>query len=232
MSRPDLARDIAAGLSGWLQLQIVQKLGDLSGEDAARLVTAQIVNAQGRYAPATSQLPPNWGSTKKRVDIALKARSTDAETWYGAIEIKWPGAAFDAGQMRAQVVQDAMRLTFISTNMLNARFLVVGGSSASIERLFDTPHPRATGQESRRLAFVDLFRRRLKKPHGEATFDVWSKEFPDAGSRVPDTVFSHFRGKLKTELIAVARARVGGRPENVMGRVYVWQCKRTRGPAE
>ncbi len=88
MTRGDLAFDVAAGLSGWLQLQIVQRLGGLSGEDSARLVVAQIVNAQGRYEPATSQLPPNWGSTKKRVDIALKGRSAGAETWYGAVEIK------------------------------------------------------------------------------------------------------------------------------------------------
>jgi hypothetical protein len=228
MSRVDLARDIAAGLSGWLQLQIVQKLGDLSGEDSARLLVAQIVNAQGRYQPATSQLPPNWGATKKRVDVALKARTADAETWYGAIEIKWPGASFDISKMRVQVVQDAMRLTFVETNTPNAHLLVVGGSSASVRQLFDAPHPNATDQERRRQFFRRLFSRDLNDPRGEAAFVVWSRHFPDAGDRIPATIFSRFRGKLKTELIAMARARVGS---TVRGRVFVWQCNRTRGPA-
>jgi hypothetical protein len=228
MSRVDLAQDIAAGLAGWLQLQVVQKLGDLSGEDSARLVAAQIVNAQGRYEPATSQLPPNWGATKKRVDIALRARSAGAETWYGAIEIKWPGSAFDVSQTRLQVVQDAMRLTFITTNSLNAHFLVLGGSSQSIKRLFDDPHPQAKEQEDRRLAFRDLFSQDLDSPSGEATFNVWSQRFPGAGERVPSTSFSGFQGKLKTELLAVGKAKVGKR---VKGRVFIWQCNKTKGPS-
>lgn len=226
LSRLDLASDLAAGLSGWFQLQVVQKLGDLSGEDSARLVAAQIVNAQGRYEPATSQLPKNWGATKKRVDVALKARSAGAETWYGAIEIKWPGAAFDPDQVRLHAVQDAMRVAFIETNVLNAHFLLLGGSSDSLTLLFDTAHPQAANRESRRQAFATLFSRDPNQPNGEATHAVWSQQFPEAGGRVPSTVFSGFNGKLKTKLLASAEARVGG-----VGRgfVYVWQCNRTKG---
>ena len=130
--------------------------------------------------------------------------------------------------MRKQEDQDAMRLTFISTNILNAHFLVVGGSSSSIAKLFDTPHPKAVVQESRRQAFARLFSRDMGNPRGEATFAVWLNEFPGASDRIPGTVFSNFQGKLKTELMAMAEARVGGA---VRGFVFVWQCNRTKGPA-
>ena len=82
MSRQKLAAEIAAGLAGWYQLQCAQKLGDLAGEDSARFLTAQILNAQGRFAPATSQLPKNWGNTKKRVDIAIKGRSRPSRSFF------------------------------------------------------------------------------------------------------------------------------------------------------
>jgi hypothetical protein len=162
------------------------------------------------------------------VDVALKARSAGAETRYGAIEIKWPGAAFDPHQARLQAVQDAMRLTFINTNVLNVHFLLIGGSSESLSRLFDTPHPNAADREDRRRAFVNLFSRDLGNPRGEATYAVWSQHFPDAGGRVPNRVFSSFTGKLKAELLASADAKVGG---SVGGRVFAWQCNRTRGAA-
>lgn len=227
VTRANLAHDLAAGLAGWLQLQAAQRLAGLSGEDSARLIAAQIVNAQGKYAPATSQLPSNWGSTKKRVDIALKGRSAGAQVWYGAIEIKWPGIAFDVGKTREQIVQDAMRLTFISTSLLNAHFLVLGGSLASMKRLFDEPHPNASKQEKRRKFFKRLFSRNLKKPLSEASYDEWSKFFPQAGARIPKGIFGNFQGKLKTELLDRVTTKAG----DTRGRVYVWQCNRTRGPA-
>lgn len=226
--RQALGRDIAAGLAGWFQLQVTQNLGGLSGEDSARSIVSQIVNAQGKYAPATSQLPKNWGTTKKRVDVALKARSKGATTWYGAVEIKWPGGAFDAHQLRLQAVQDAMRVTFITTNYLKANFLVLGGSKNSIDTLFDKKHPNAQEREQRREAFRTLFSRDPESPNGELDHATWSSRFPDAGARVPPAVFANFTGKLKAELLAKADARVG---DNEVGHVYVWQCKRVRGKA-
>lgn len=226
--RQTLGQDIAAGLAGWFQLQVSQNLGELSGEDSARFIVSQIVNAQGRYAPATSQLPKNWGATKKRVDVALKARSKGATTWYGAVEIKWPGSAFDPDQVRLQAVQDAMRVTFITTNYLKASFVVLGGSKDSLDTLFDKKHPNAQDREQRRQAFHALFSRDLKRPSGEADHTTWSSRFPDAGARVPPAVFANFTGKLKAELVSKADARVG---DQEVGHVYVWQCKRVRGKA-
>ena len=221
-----MALDLAAGLSGWLQLQTVQRLGDSSGEDSARLIATQIVNAQGRYAPAVSALPNNWGSTKKRVDMALRGRSDSATGWYGAIEIKWPGTSFDPHLLRLDIVQDAVRLGFIETGNDNARFLLLGGSTDAMSKLFDKPHPRAEQRESRRIAFNDLLSRDLKDPTGECSFSVWSREFPGAGERVPDSVFASFNGKIKAELLAVEKATTQGKAR---GTVYVWQCSRTRG---
>lgn len=229
MYRSVIASNVVAGLSGWLQLQIVQNLGDMSGEDSARLVTAQIINAQGQYRPAKSQLPRNWGSSNKyRIDIALKTRSSRAKSWYGAIEIKWPGTRFAPDQMRGQAIEDAMRLTFIRTTYLNARFLLIGGSSKSLGQLFDKPHPRAKKPENRRLAFSKLFKRELRNPKGRLGHADWSVSFPGAGSRIPENIFSNFDGTLEAELLAVANAKVG--PDTV-GSVYIWQCSRIRGTA-
>lgn len=226
--RKSLAQDIAAALAGWFQLQVTQNLGHLSGEDSARFIVSQVVNAQGKYLPATSQLPQNWGATKKRIDVALKARSKGATTWYGAVEIKWPGGAFDPHQVRLQAVQDAMRITFIDTKFLNANFLVVGGSKASMELLFDTHHANAQAREQRRQAFCSLFKRDLQVSKGEVDHATWSVRFPDAGSRVPSSVFGNFTGKLKAELIAAANSCVGSKE---VGHSYVWLCKRARGKA-
>lgn len=228
MNRSVFAIQLASGLAGWHQLQVVQNLGDLSGEDTARSIVAQIINAQGQFAPATSQLPPNWGATKKRIDVALLGRSTGAVVWYGAIEIKWPGTAFDPHQVRESIVQDAMRLAFVNTNGLNAKFLVVGGNSSSITTLFDSQHPNAPDRESRRIAFGDLLSRDLANPDAHLSHNRWSAQFPKAGERIPQTTFNGFDGRLKTQLLACAEARVGGA---TVGTVFIWQCNRTRGTA-
>lgn len=228
MKRTSLAAKITSGLAGWHQLQTAQNLNDLSGEDTARSVVAQIINAQGQFLPATSQLPANWGTTKKRVDIALLGRSSGAVVWYGAIEVKWPRSTTDTHQIRQNIVQDAMRLAFITTQGIGAKFLVLGGGTGDITKLFDTPHPNASNRETRRQAFTDLFSRDLSQPDGHLTFDDWSVAFPDAGDRVPSTTFNGFNGKLKTELVALSQAAIGS---STVGSVFVWQCSRTRGTA-
>ena len=229
MSRQQLAQDIAAGLAGWHQLQHVQKLGDLSGEDTARFLIAQVVNAQGRYQPATSQLPNNWGSTKKRIDIAIKPTSKVAVNWYGAIEIKWPGSSFDPHQIRLTIVQDIVRLSFVETANLNAHFLVLGGTEAAMTVLFTTPHPGAADREARRTDFEMLLSRDLADPKRKLLHSQWSSTFSEAGQRVPDTLFDGFDGRIKTELLAAECSKVG---TEQVGRVFVWQCNRTRGTAE
>lgn len=226
MNRSDLAKHLAAGLAGWHQLQTVQNLGKLSGEDTARSLAAQIINAQGRFAPATSKLPNNWGTTKKRIDVALLGRSANAVIWYGALEIKWPGESFDAHQVRELIVQDAMRLAFVETSITNAKLLIVGGNSAAITKLFDTPHPTSLAADDRRKAFNDLLSRDLASPNRNLTHAIWSNQFPQAGDRTPETVFNDFNGKLKTELLAYEEAKIGGKP---VGAVFIWQCFRTRG---
>jgi hypothetical protein len=226
--RQDLASDIAAGLAGWYQLQCVQGLGGLSGEDSARLITAQVVNAQGRYAPTKSQLPRYWGAVKYRVDLAIKGRAANSSDWYGAIEIKWPGESIDRNQTRGQLVQDVVRVTFVPTNNLNAKFLVLGGTADALARLFDTPHPQAAAPEARRVALNTLLSRNLAQPSGELTYTQWSTNFPEAGDRVPPSVFGQFNGKLKCELLAAGDSMVAGAS---VASAYVWQCNRTRGTA-
>lgn len=199
--RSHFANDLASGLSGWLQLQIAQKLGDLSGEDSARLIAAQIVNAQGHCRPEISQAPANWGNdNKRRIDIALKARSTKASTWYGAIEIKWPGRAFDVTQTRTQIIQDAMRVAFVPTNGMNAHFLVLGGSSEALGLLFDKKHTKPD-LETRRSEFSKLLQRKETGKPGQMPYKIWSSNTWNAAARIPETVISKFKGKLTATLL-------------------------------
>ena len=228
-TRQHLAQDIADGLAGWYQLHYVQKLGGLSGEDSARFIVAQIVNAQGQYLPATSQLPTNWGATKRRIDIALKARRQEANKWYGAIEIKWPGDHFDADQARLSIVQDATRLAFVEAANLNAKFLIVGGSDAALRHLFDDAHPRSPDAEARRKQFNKCFKRTAHSKVASFSYAALEEHFPEGSDRVPANVFGAFNGKLRILLLATAVAYAGG---GEAGRVYVWQCNRLRGAAK
>ncbi|MCQ4167400.1 hypothetical protein [Tahibacter harae] len=229
ISRIKLAEHLCSGLAGWHQLQVAQNLGTLSGEDSARNIIAQIVNSQGRFAPATSQLPKNWGATKRRIDIALLGRTQNATTWYGSVEVKWPGTAFDPHLVREQIVQDALRVTFVETSVLNANFVLLGGAVESIRILFDDAHPNAADRESRRLAFGSLFSRNLTTPDGFLNNSRWSKEFPEACDRVPKNVLGNFNGKIKTKLLALSESRFSS--AGVVGSVFLWQCNRTRGAA-
>jgi len=221
--------DIADGLAGWYQLHHVQNLGGLSGEDSARFITAQVVNAQGNYVPNTSALPRNWGTTKLRVDVALNGRSANSSNWYGAIEIKWPGDSFDVKQTRLAIVQDVARLAFIETANLNAKFLVLGGSKNALGRLFDVEHARSGPLETSRQTFRKLLPRQREQGDGVLLHSEWSSVFPATGDRIPLTVFGGFRGRLKTKLLAVSKAFAGS---GLAGIVYVWQCSKTRGPCD
>ncbi|MHB0981023.1 MAG: hypothetical protein ACYC5Q_13320 [Thermoleophilia bacterium] len=223
-----MAADITAGLAGWYQLQYVQGLGALSGEDSARLIAAQVINAQGRYAPVKSQLPRYWGAVKYRIDLAIKGRAVNVSDWYGTVELKWPGESIDRNQVRGQLVQDVVRVTFVPTSNLNAKFLVLGGTADALAQLFDTAHPQAAVPEARRVALGTLLSRDLGQPGGELTNAQWSANFPEAGGRVPPSVFGQFNGKLKCELLATSDSVVAGVP---VASVYVWQCNRTRGTA-
>lgn len=209
MSRIDLAEDIASGLCGWLQLQHAQKLGGLSGEDTARAFMTQIINAQGRYLPKTSQLPNNWDGTKKRIDVAVLGRSTGSNIWYGAIEVKWPGHAFDPHQTRLHIAQDIARLSFIKTDILNAKFLVIGGNNESLKKLFDTPHPSAPDREGRRRSLCDLLSRDISIPNGKLTYTQWSQHFEKIDDRVPPKTFNLFKGQFKTTLLATNESKTG-----------------------
>lgn len=121
-----------------------------------------------------------------------------------------------------------MRLAFVNTTGINAKFLVVGGNATSIATLFDTPHPNAPDRENRRIAFGELLPRDLAHPDGHLTHRRWSAQFSKAGERIPQTTFNGFDGRLKTERLARVEATVGG---NAVGTVFIWQCNRTRGTA-
>jgi hypothetical protein len=225
MDRPTLARKLASGLAGWLQLQASQGLEALSGEDSARFVVAQIMHASRKCLPVVGMKPKNWNVTKKRIDVALTAPNAPEGDWIGVIEVKWPGDSIDVNQVREDIIQDAMRLTFVDTNQLNAHFLVLGGSSGSLTALFDKKHKKSKSSEARRRVFADLLPRTVEKI-GSVAHSEWSAHFPKAGERVPQDVFDDFDGKLKAQLLATSTAAVGADP---VGSTFVWQCSRTRG---
>ncbi|MBK6847476.1 MAG: hypothetical protein IPG96_08050 [Proteobacteria bacterium] len=109
-TRAELAELIGSGLAGWLQLRNAEGTAALHGEDSARLALTQILRAQAAWRVAIAQQPLNWTNTKKRVDLALVPWADSVNTWYGVVEVKWPGAEFDRQKTRLDIVQDAIRV--------------------------------------------------------------------------------------------------------------------------
>ena len=222
--RQDLADKIASGLSGWLQMQDAQGLADLPGEDSARFTIAGIVHATGRYTVATSQRPSNWPmNAKQRVDLALQGINQGAEGWYGAIEVKWPGAAFDVRQVRTAIVQDLVRLVSCKLANLNAAFFVLGGRAVALRKLFDVQHTGAA-REAQRKAFSEL----LPRTAGPGSMEVAQLTglFPCAQDRVPSSLRPGLPTRVQVSLLAARDAQRGTRS---VGSVYVWHVNRTRG---
>ena len=148
MERQQLAARISAGLAGWFQQLAAQDLETEVGEDAAKLELVRMIGAQRSFVPVTSKRPRNWpDTTKKRIDIAILGRRDGAEGWYGAIEVKWPAGQYDVGACRKAIVQDCIRMAFTETANMNAKFVVLGGTTDALEALFDTEHPRAEAGE-------------------------------------------------------------------------------------
>lgn len=224
--RRQLAERIAFGLGGWFQTLASQSIHDQAGEDAAKLMAIQILNAQKAYVPRANACPPNWGNARQRIDIAIQGRTSRAVGWYGAVEMKWPGRRVDADQTREAIVQDALRLSFVDTASPCANLLVVGGPTDTFELLFERRHPRAHLSENKRDALVRLLKRKLQDPDGMLRTSELSSSFPHYAERVPKQVFRGFDGGLKTILLASCDVRLGA---TGVGHVYVWRCKRARG---
>lgn len=223
MTRIELAERISAGLAGWLQQLAAQNLENQVGEDAARVEVVRMISAQRAFVPDTALRPTNWPvGTRKRLDIAVLGRRSGAVGWYGAIELKWPGQEFDRTAARQRVVEDVVRVAFAATANLGANFLILGGTTASIDKLFDGPHT-AAARETQRTRFCSLLSRDPGNPTGILTNASLNDSFPDFGDRVPQTTFNGWARRLRTDLIAVAPATVG---TTVKGYVYVWQCSR------
>lgn len=167
MNRTEFAERITAGLGGWFQQLAAQNLEQQIGEDAARVELVRMISALRAFVPETAVRPTNWPThTKKRIDIAVLGRRTNAAGWYGAIELKWPGESIAVAATRQAIVEDAVRVAFSRTSNLCANFVVLGGTSAALASLFDTPHPHSSQQEQQRLAFSSLFERTTLKAAG------------------------------------------------------------------
>lgn len=224
MKRKEFAERIAAGLGGWFQQLAAQNLEHQVGEDAARVELVRMISAQRTFVPDTAVRPTNWPSnTKKRIDIAVLGKKAEAKTWYGAIELKWPGESIAVADTRHAIVEDAVRVAFSKTANLCANFVVLGGTTTALELLFDKPHPEATQKEQQRTAFCSIFSRDLANPEGNLPNVDLNTHFPDFGDRVPQTTFKGWSRRLKTELVTVVNATVGA---STKGSVYVWQSKK------
>lgn len=222
--RKDVASRIAAGLAGWYQLQGAQRLSGLEGEDTARTVISQIVNAQGRFLVRVSQRPNNWpDNNPSRMDLSLIGTSANATGWYGAIEVKWPGASFAADNVRDAIIEDVCRLASAETQALNARFMILGGARSSLNKLFDDPHPRAERSEAKRRTLDNFLARRAGAESSIRLPDLL-EVYPNAESRVPMEVRPITLNRIKTRVLAHADACIG---EEIIGSVYVWQVMKT-----
>ena len=224
--RKHLAQQIASGLAGWHQLHAAQNLTGLRGEDSARFIIAQIVNAHGRYKVQTSQRPSNWPTNSKlRMDIRLLGTSAGAAGWYGAVEAKWPGASFAVDPIRLALVQDVVRLITVTTQNLNARLLVLGGSDDAIGRIFDKPHPRAPKSEQMRAVIDALLPRTAGNTQSTKFSDVLAA-FAQAEDRIPPSLRPACHGRVRVTCLSAEKAVMAGQ---TVGHVFVWQCSKSGG---
>ena len=224
MQRKEFAERLAAGLAGWFQQLGAQMLHAQVGEDAARVELVRMISSLRQFVPETSKRPTNWPtSTKKRIDVAVLGRSENATGWHGAIELKWPSVNVDIVKTRHKIVEDAVRVIFSQTANLNANFVILGGTTEALTKLFDTSHPQSNDAESQRAAFGDLFSRDINSPAGRLTNANLNLRFPDFGDRVPQTVFGDWSRRLQTNLVTTVPAQVG---RDEIGRVFIWQCLR------
>lgn len=239
--RKELAQHIAEGLAGWLQLQGSQQLDELPGEDSARFVLCQIVRAAHGFRVKTSQRPKPWPkTTKERIDIAIMGTTARAKGWNGAIEAKWPGKNFDRDKTRLAIIQDCARLASVEGANLNAYFLVLGGSQASLYKLFDEPHTRKPKPEDRRKTFSEFLSREpalKKKLTIDELKDAWGttkkkrtkkdaeEEVLKAFARVP--LDAAPTGTISAELFAKHDAVSLTKQ---LGSVFVWQISNQPGP--
>ena len=203
-----------------------QNLESQAGEDAARVIALQILNAQNAYRPLKSQKPTNWGNTRYRIDIALKGTSTTTTGWYGAFELKWVVTNSDINDVRSKIVQDVTRLSFVTTTNMCARVLVLGGTAEAFIKLFETTHPESPGREQRRQAFARLL---VLGSAGRLEHAELIAHFANHASRVPENVTSNWDGILKTEFLSACAVCRGA---DVVGHVVAWQCLRTRGSVQ
>lgn len=224
MDRKQFAERISSGLAGWFQQLAAQDLHLEVGEEAARVELVRMISAQRAFVPATAKRPVNWPSNDtRRIDIAVLGRREGATGWYGAIEVKWPGTSNDVSALRMDMVQDVLRVAFSNTANMNARFLVLGGSDAAIDRVFQKPHTPNTHNEARRIALGHLLSRSLASPDGKLTNAKLLENFPEALGRLSPQVTSGWNRRVSTRLVASAEARIG---QDVKGHVFVWQCQR------
>jgi hypothetical protein len=184
-----------------------------------------MISAQRSFVPDTSLRPTNWPTTtKKRLDIAVLGRKPGATGWYGAIELKWPGQEFDVAATRQRIVEDIVRVAVARTANLGANFLIIGGTSAALDKIFDKTH-NSVDKEGQRKQLNALLKRDSSHHVGSLSNKELNTTFPDFGDRVPQTTFAGWSRRLRTDLIAVANAYVGAA---IKGTVYVWQCKKSR----
>ena len=219
-----LAQEIAGGLSGWYQMQISQRLEDLSGEDSAQLVIAQIINAQQDFRPKASQPFKGHEESQKRMDIALVGRSKDTSL-YGAIEVKWANQSSNAANLRLSLIQDILRLSVVPTHSLGANFLVFGGKKEKIESMFNEEGRDFHKTRESRQIFNRLLAREVLGD-GKAKVSDITKEYPTSTSRLPSATSLGSDKTIITRLLAKAGSEIG---DQVRGQVYVWQCQWGRG---
>jgi hypothetical protein len=221
--RKKLAESISSGLAGWFQLQIAQELGNLSGEDSAQLVIAQIINAQQNFRPMASHPMAGHESSQKRVDISLVSRN-GGKSEYGAVEVKWIGKTANATSARENILRDALRLAIIKSVGIKANFLVVGIVTEKINLVFSKETKNVAKTQVARSVFSDLFPTK-NGPGAKKSISEIEAAYPNSLATLPNTHGYHDGSQLKLHLLSQSDTAVGN---SVHATVYVWLCQQVR----
>ncbi|MBS0573405.1 MAG: hypothetical protein JSS08_09175 [Proteobacteria bacterium] len=233
--RAKLASIVCQGLSAWFKYQICTGAHELSGEDSAQLVVADLIRSTSEIIPLASSMPPNWEESQKRVDLGLIGRYTrpnDAgkfKSWIGAVEVKWLGSSANTVISRASLLADVVRLSSIVTQNINAKFLVVGGFKTKFDAVFDHSGQGRTKTESQRKVFQSILKHNLNDHFGRCELVSIFKEFTNTAYALPFNLRSGV-GSISADLLAAETIHVetfAGPKEDAQ--FFVWQCNKVPG---
>lgn len=217
-----LAQRLVSGLTGWAKLQVVCRLGQAVDENAARAIAAQIITSQAEpFIVRINAEPSNWKGQRK-VDIGMGAAGSTKQTYWGAVELKWPSLKLSKqhDSVRKDCLQDIARLASIRTEERKCLLFVIGGFWPTIKNVLEI-------QEEDKAPSAGLLREMLsldpEKTQKHIKVKTAESILPELQERIPDSAKMSPESVISTVFCGKERILDASR---VFGEVHAWMVAR------